>query len=534
MSDVVRYFSVEDMNDLAVGMNEKQKTIFGAKSVSDQLVADVDTIGDTLDEVVSDVAVLEGRVDNITSLPAGSVSTSADAELVDIRVGADGTVYSTAGNAVRGQISDLQDVLDKSFISKTIKNSDFSVTGYVQANGVFASTGGFLSTPLIELNSKICRLQGTLQSVKQALLIISYYNADQEFISGINGTSATENVVMTFDEFVPHNAKYVRFSTRQAYINDNTVSITIDEFVADETLALSPVEFYVGYGTDDDERNFDSVVDCLTACSQMPNVNKIIHILDGEYDILNELGGMAYILAHNTTDDTIYTVQPWVNNVKIIGHGNVVLNFNITDGTPSANYWLFSCLNVRGNVEIENIEIHSSNCRYSIHDENSTLYPNTFHKYKNVRCYQNVYHAGQGAQALGCGFSKNSIIDIESCHFENGGGASSGESWSCHANDGCSFNFTNTIFKHANSNNGGVRLSQNGAAKLYAMIANCFVSNKLVIRNEWTDASIEDDTKIDLINTPVTIDSNYAVVNEPVKSYNTLAGTETTLLDVTS
>lgn len=82
-----------------------------------------------------DMAVLAARMDAFTRLEEGS--TTGDAELADIRVGANGKTYATAGDAVRGQVGDLMNDLDilskemngvKSFIAEELINSNMAYT----------------------------------------------------------------------------------------------------------------------------------------------------------------------------------------------------------------------------------------------------------------------------------------------------------------------------------------------------------------------------------------------------------------------
>ena len=64
--------------------------------------------------------VLSARMDEFSKLPDGSLSTAADAELVDARVMEDGTTASTAGDAVREQTARLKSfmlVSDPTYIS---------------------------------------------------------------------------------------------------------------------------------------------------------------------------------------------------------------------------------------------------------------------------------------------------------------------------------------------------------------------------------------------------------------------------------
>lgn len=69
------------------------------------------------------LTVLSSRMDTFASLPAGS--TSGNAELLDIRVGANGITYASAGDAVRGQVSDLSQ-----FIYGGTINVRFTDTGH--------------------------------------------------------------------------------------------------------------------------------------------------------------------------------------------------------------------------------------------------------------------------------------------------------------------------------------------------------------------------------------------------------------------
>ena len=80
--------------------------------------------------IISEAARVESRIDNII---AHNNDTNGNSELIDIRIGTDGTVYNDAGTAVREQIKPYSDLSDITVYDANVIENGTQPTGYLSS-----------------------------------------------------------------------------------------------------------------------------------------------------------------------------------------------------------------------------------------------------------------------------------------------------------------------------------------------------------------------------------------------------------------
>ena len=167
------------------------------------------------------------RIDTLTQLPNGS--TTGDAELADIRVGADGTKYPNAGDAVREQIKNVAEAAEEAnaLLREDLIELDTDITyEYLKIIPISVSVGCFSKVGWnFYIDSWATGYNYTRLSVenRQKYVISGYGNANAQaimFFSGepsqdtyISGLGDDEQTYINYEIEVPANATVMLVQT---------------------------------------------------------------------------------------------------------------------------------------------------------------------------------------------------------------------------------------------------------------------------------------------------------------------------------
>lgn len=358
-------------------------------------------------QLLSANATLEARMNAFVALEEGS--TTGDAELIDIRTGADFLTYPTAGDAVREQIANTM----------------------VGANRVtpFNTTSGYYveySTGARDNNENY------------SLITLAVRNGEKYYISTKNnvhialfsGQRDESNFVTGFlnEQYVtiPSGVILMTVSVHTDELDTLNIlcKVTGDQIFDGEITAekLSPslqktVKKNIMVGANGD---YTSILQAL-----VENQGLAVRLMveGGTYNIVTEYTdyyGTNYFANYNGYAGTGNPFDAGLylhDGCEIVGIGGVNLVFDYQGDNEKVKQY-FSVLNTTQNNVVDNINVTIANdsCRYMIHDD--------FAGASGTNHFKNCTFAGSShlTTSMGGGMGTANTYIIESCHFLNNTG----------------------------------------------------------------------------------------------------------------
>lgn len=282
----------EDITDTDLNHME-----LGIKSASEK--------NDATDALETQVDLLEARVDNIVA-PSGTAPNPD--EIIDARLGADGTQYNSLGNAIRGQVTDLKSELNN-IVLKSNRLADYlyKKNTYINASNVETTLNGY-DLYKFPVSGCGCFL---FKQTSGAEVFYGQLNKSHVFDAVINGSIASLSEGQTSEYFWDY-ATYTNGQLKY-YLNS---SIT-DIYVCIKNGNESFVEF--------------------SLCKILPEVNspEKVGVLNTVYTVNDDTAMVSYLYKRASDFGELLTAGYSVRTISV-RQGDVV---DIPEKTTGTSYY---------------------------------------------------------------------------------------------------------------------------------------------------------------------------------------------------
>jgi len=378
--------------------------LFGiVKKVSEDGSSTVAAMTKKVDDAVNKASKDTERLDTEISLERARINnlvantgeqTEGNAELIDVRTGADGTVYETAGEAVRGQVGELKSDLSyqiEYITDNMIRSFTEGYLVWVNGNGRPTADDSYCYTNFIKVEP------ATEYKISRNNVFLNWYTKP-DFNSWIFSSVATPKNYKTTS---PDNAQYLVVSFGKGAIDD--ISVTDNTTLVDETpkkyFGMIRKTITCGSGKD-----FARLRDAIEYGVKYPNSKVIVY--PGTYDLTQEF-------SQEITDKNGESGISLSNGIEVV----FMAGSYVTAIFDEYDEWVYDYFqpfysHFNNSFTLNGLNIKAKNTRYCVHDEHGG-FGVYHHKYINCNMeYINSSPRASYTQCIGGGLGEHGYIDI--------------------------------------------------------------------------------------------------------------------------
>ena len=188
-----------------------------------------------IDELNQNLGVERARIDSLTKLPEGS--TTGDAELQDIRVKADGTTATSAGNAVREQVGELKSDLSELY-NVSDKGNFYDVNKALVGHDIVSSTGKVIVDSRYTVSNKIYMDFTKPIWFKNSSYVYAYCYGD-------NDTYYGRVDIEKQDRYILHTYPSTKYIRLVSLVTDTNVMVMYWDYRSDTFVPYHPIEKWI-------------------------------------------------------------------------------------------------------------------------------------------------------------------------------------------------------------------------------------------------------------------------------------------------